>query len=273
MPSAEPLQQLARRQHTRAGRGELDRERNALEPPHDRGDLGEVRRHGATRHARPLEKKRRRLRRRIGPRRGAHEGRELHDHLTRHAEPLARRHQHDEPYGPLEQTHHDGRREGDLLEIVEHEQRVSRVEELVLHTRRELLEGRRIGRAPRERHEDRMHEIGLVPRVRQIAEPRPTSLEVTLGAELLDRRLGDARLPHAGWPDHRDEPVATPELVVDAREHVGAAHERAPPGDHVGAGLRPWHEAKRGPFALSRTRPQRAPPVPPGSPDLVHRHA
>ena len=124
-PAVEPLEQLSRREQLHARSGELERERKAVEPAAELGDvlqIGRTRLVAVSDGARPLEEElrcRRRLER-------------LDRVLVLALEPkhLAARDDDGEPRRGPQQARHVRRGRDDLLEVVEHEYERVRCERL-----------------------------------------------------------------------------------------------------------------------------------------------
>ncbi len=186
-PLVDAREEIARREHLRARRRELDRERVSVEPPHelrDRLSVVRVRREPPARERRAFGEEPRRV--------ALVERQELEARLALDAKPLARR--HDEPR-PRRRPHPAreqlGRRRRHLLDVVDHDEHVPSPFERVPHVARRVPE--------RRRH--RRDERALRPRLRRRHEPHPREPFLHARGGL----LGEPRLADPRRPEHRDD--------------------------------------------------------------------
>ncbi len=247
----EEPRELPRREDARPRRGELDRERHAVEPADDlvhgvalgRGDGR------ATRGLGSLEEQALRVSRRFG-----RERQELERPLRLDPEELARgREEASLPREGEPARERLGRGLDDLLEVVEHDERAP--------SRREGGAEERHGIAARERDSDRGGDSGREvlerARLREVAEPDASRLVARPGERMLRRETGLARAARA---PERHEPRSSGEGGLDGREVARASYEARRPRHDVrahGALIGRWRE-RRGAGVACRERFERA---------------
>ena len=248
----------ARVEQAHLRRGELDRERQALEAPADVGDVGGVvlvdgeagldrRRAVDEQHAR------RRAQRAVEARRGRRVGRRQRGDLVHllAADPqhdAARHEELRERRGGV-QPHEHGRGIDDLLEVVEHDEHAPSRQRV----RDALLERRFAVVADAERVRDRRHQQSRLEHALEQHEVDAVGEEVLRRARRLDREpaLADA----AGADQAHDPALAAGEQVAQARDVVFAADRRGVRDrDALEGGRRRGRRGRRRPCARDSSK-------------------
>ena len=211
-PGVEQRQQLARRQRTEPGRGELDRERNPLEPVAHVAELVALGVDGrACRGGARAEKLACRARL---------ERRDIDHALGREPQRPPARREHGEAGSRVEQPGHRRGAVDEMLEVVEHEQELASTNGV----RDELGPARRTRLAQPKRTRDRGQQQARVLERREVDDDGAVGEPAAETMRELDR---DSRLPDPARADERDQPRARIEqLPLERSEHVFASDRR-----------------------------------------------
>ena len=238
-PVVEPVAEHVWREQGEAGGRELDRERQAVEPAADLRDGGGVvvgQREIRVDDARAVDEQSRRPRTRRWPRRGLtavgrreRERGNGEDLLSSDVERLSTRGEDRQLRAGAQQAGDDGRRFGDLLEVVEDDQHPALPEvvgELVLEI---ALDDLAQPDGARDRHEDgiRVPDAGQVDEGHAVPEPTREVAGHADGERRLARAAGSRERQQADGPRGQ--------AIGDLPDLVGPADERGHPRRQVGA--------------------------------------